>query len=114
MTTDTIGQIKKFLMEYKLESNIPINHHYWDLLTDFRAGKLGISEREYRVLKPEPKAPPSGTPGQIQAKLVQLRNQNRATLQSFGFKEPTIPFTHDYWFIQNQIKGLQRELAELT
>ena len=110
---NTLEQVSGVLMSYRLESNIPVNHPYWELLNDFRAGRLDVPVREYRILQPEPKAPPSGTPGQMQAKLAQLRNQNRATMQSFQNREPNIPFTNDYWFIKNQISGLERELASL-
>jgi hypothetical protein len=110
---NTLEQVLTILEDYKLESNIPVNHPYWELLNDFRAGRLDVPVREYRVLQPEPKAPPSGTPGQMQAKLAQLRNQNRMIMQSFGNREPKIPYNDDYWFIKNQISGLERELAAL-
>lgn len=106
MTTDTIGQIKKFLMEYKLESNIPVNHPYWDLLTDFRAGKLDTPEREFK-LGPLYQAPP--TPELYEsAKHSLLRIKIQTILNSYGGKEPNIPFTDQYWFFQNQLKHLDR------
>jgi hypothetical protein len=109
----TLEQITKILQTYKLESNVPWNHPYWELLTLHRAGITDAPERVYVKPMRETKAPPSGTPGQIQARLSQLRIQNRAISQSFGNREPDIPFTNDYWFTKNQITALERELAGL-
>jgi hypothetical protein len=109
-----LEQITGILQFYELESNIPLNHHYWDLLNLHRAGVTDAPERVYEPPQAEGKAPPSGTPGQIQARLSQLRNTNRTILNSFGRREPNIPFTNEYWFNQNVIKSLERELAELA
>jgi len=110
----TISQVTEILQTYGgLESNIPWNHPYWELLTLHRAGVVDAPERVYVRPTAETKAPPSGTPGQIQAKLAQLRTQNRATLLAFGRREPDIPYTNDYWFTKNQILALERELAAL-
>lgn len=112
----TLEQVTAILNNHDgLESNISPFHCYWDLVRQYRSG---TDHAELCVFNPaplnSPKAPPSGTPGQIQAKLALTRNTIRTTLSSFGGRESNIPFTNDYWFLQNVAKSLERELAELV
>lgn len=111
----TLDFIREILQQYGgLESNVPVNHPYWKLLDKQRAGILDATLEAFdEGPLYSPKAPPSGTPGQIQAKLSATRNQIRSILNSFGGRETNIPFTNDYWFLQNVARSLERELAEI-
>lgn len=106
----TLRRIIRTLDEYKLESNIPVNHYYWDILNDLRAGRLDIPEREFR-LGPLYQAPPAPELYES-AKHSLLRIKIQIILNSYGNKEPNIPFSHEYWFLMNQLRALDRLEAE--
>lgn len=103
----TLEQIAEILETYKLESNIPMGHCYWDLLDKYRAGVLEAGECVYNapLVNPPPPLPPQA---QDAARLALLRTAQRQALQQFG-SEPNIPFTDDYWFRQNVIKSIERQ-----
>jgi hypothetical protein len=88
-----------------LESNIPVNHPYWELLRKYRAGILDAVLDPFEEDGPAPPPPPQA---QDKVKLAALRKLCRDTLRDFG-SEPNIPYTHDYWFAMNQIKAIERQ-----
>lgn len=105
---NTLEQIQEILGTYKLESNIPMGHCYWDLLDKYRAGVLDTNECVYNapLENPPPPLPPQA---QDAARLALLRTANRLILQSVGGRESNVPFTSDYWFNANIIKSIERQ-----
>lgn len=100
----TLEHIASVLKKYGgLESNIPLNHPYWDLVRKHRAGILDAELEPY--VEPGPTA---GPPPQAQdkIKLAALRKLCRDALLLYK-AEPNIPYTHDYWFAMNQIKFIE-------
>jgi hypothetical protein len=107
----TLENIKTILQRYDgLESNIPVNHPYWKLVSLYRAGVLDAPEEPFKL---DPLYPPPPLPEvyeSVKHSLLRVKIQN--ILISFGGRESNIPYTNEYWFLQNQLKAFDRLEAQ--
>lgn len=102
----TLEQIAKIQKDYDLQSNVPTNHPYWDLLNKFRGGVNNAPQAQFS-LAPLNQAPPKPELYESTKHSI-LRVKISVILLSYEGKEPNIPYTHEYWFLQNQLRHLDR------